>query len=81
MGQAVEETVLRAVFPHDATRRAMLTTFGAATLLAAIGDVLPLGIAREAFAQTPAAPEKRDLKIGFIAITCATPIIMAEPMG
>ena len=56
MGQAVEETVLRAVFPHDATRRAMLTTFGAATLLAAIGDVLPLGIAREAFAQTPAAP-------------------------
>ncbi len=81
MGQAVEETILRAVFPDAATRRAMLTTFGAATLLAAIGDQLPLGIAREAFAQTPAAPEKRDLKIGFIAITCATPIIMADPMG
>ena len=26
-------------------------------------------------------PEKRDLSIGFIPITCATPIIMAEPMG
>jgi nitrate/nitrite transport system substrate-binding protein len=26
-------------------------------------------------------PEKKDLKIGFIPITCATPIIMAEPMG
>ena len=27
------------------------------------------------------APEKKDLKVGFIAITCATPIIMAAPMG
>ncbi len=26
-------------------------------------------------------PKKKDLKIGFIPITCATPIIMAEPMG
>ncbi len=27
------------------------------------------------------APEKKDLKVGFIPITCATPIIMAHPMG
>src|SRR5262249_58733509 len=26
-------------------------------------------------------PEKKDLKVGFILITCATPIIMAAPMG
>ncbi len=26
-------------------------------------------------------PEKKDLKVGFIPITCATPIIMAAPMG
>jgi ABC-type nitrate/sulfonate/bicarbonate transport system substrate-binding protein len=33
-------------------------------------------------AQDKSGPlEKRDLKIGFIPITCATPIIMAEPMG
>ena len=25
--------------------------------------------------------EKKDLKVGFIPITCATPIIMAQPMG
>ena len=24
--------------------------------------------------------EKKDLKIGFVAITCATPLIMAGPM-
>ena len=27
------------------------------------------------------AIEKKDLKVGFIPITCATPIIMAQPMG
>src|SRR6185436_16490929 len=25
--------------------------------------------------------EKKDLKIGFIAITCASPLIMADPLG
>jgi nitrate/nitrite transport system substrate-binding protein len=28
----------------------------------------------------PGPLEKRDLKIGFTPITCATPIIMAEPL-
>ncbi len=32
------------------------------------------------FAQTGAI-EKKDIKVGFIPITCATPIIMAHPMG
>lgn len=80
-GRVVDEAVLRAVFPQAATRRAMLAAFGAGTLLAAIGDALPLGIAREALAQPAGVPEKRDLRIGFIPITCATPIIMADPMG
>ena len=31
--------------------------------------------------QGTGALEKKSLKIGFIPITCATPIIMAEPMG
>ena len=48
--------------------------------MAAISSVLPLGAARDAFAQG-GAPEKKDLKVGFIPITCATPIIMAHPMG
>src|SRR5882724_8139094 len=53
---------------------------GAATAMAAISSVFPLATAREAFAQG-GAPEKKDLKVGFIPITCATPIIMAHPMG
>src|SRR5580698_7142411 len=78
--RVVDAAVLRAVFPVDAQRRLFLRTVGAATAMAAISSVLPLGAAREAFAQG-GAPEKKDLKVGFIPITCATPIIMAHPLG
>ena len=78
--RVVDAAVLRAVFPVDAQRRQFLKTVGAATAMAAISSVLPLGAAREAFAQGGAL-EKKDLKVGFIPITCATPIIMAHPMG
>lgn len=82
-GEAAETAVLRAAFPRERTRRALLRRFGGATVLGALADAFPLGHAREAMAQGAgrAAPEKRDLKIGFIPITCATPIIMAHPMG
>src|SRR6266851_476273 len=78
--RVVDAAVLQAVFPVDAQRRLFLKTVGAAAAMAAISAVLPLGVAREAFAQG-GAPEKKDLKVGFIPITCATPIIMAHPMG
>jgi nitrate/nitrite transport system substrate-binding protein len=76
----VASAVMRAVFPQDAARRAFLKSVGAATALAAVSQFFPLKTATEVFAQ--GAPlEKKDLKIGFIPITCATPIIMAAPMG
>jgi nitrate/nitrite transport system substrate-binding protein len=76
----VTRAVMRALLPSHVTRRAFLRAVGASTALAAIAEFFPLGLAAEVFAQT-AAPEKKDLKIGFIPITCATPIIMAHPMG
>ncbi|MDP1966916.1 MAG: CmpA/NrtA family ABC transporter substrate-binding protein, partial [Reyranella sp.] len=78
--RVVDAAVLQAVFPVDAQRRLFLKTVGASTALAAISSVFPLAAAREAFAQGGAL-EKKDLKVGFIPITCATPIIMAHPMG
>ena len=68
------------LFRSDAQRRLFLKKVGAATAMAALSSVFPLAAAREAFAQG-GAPEKKDLKVGFIPITCATPIIMAHPMG
>src|SRR6476661_8317086 len=76
----VASAVMRAVFPQDAARRAFLKSVGASTALAAISQFLPIKAATEAFAQGGAI-EKTKLKVGFIPITCATPIIMAEPMG
>jgi nitrate/nitrite transport system substrate-binding protein len=76
----VASAVMRAVFPQDAARRAFLKSVGASTALAAISQFFPLATATEVFAQGGAI-EKKDLKVGFIPITCATPIIMAKPMG
>src|SRR3982075_2155450 len=72
--------VMRAVFPQDAARRAFLKSVGAATAVAALSQFFPLKTATEAFAEGGPL-EKKDLKVGFIPITCATPIIMAAPMG
>jgi nitrate/nitrite transport system substrate-binding protein len=76
----VASAVLRAVIPQAATRRFFLQSLGAGTALAALSQVFPLRTATEAFA-TAGPVEKKDLKVGFIPITCATPIIMAKPMG
>jgi nitrate/nitrite transport system substrate-binding protein len=80
MKRVVESAVVRAIFPQDAARRAFLAAVGTSTAYAAIASIFPLATATDVFAQA-AAPEKKDLKIGFIPITCATPIIMAKPMG
>jgi nitrate/nitrite transport system substrate-binding protein len=76
----VASAVMRAVFPQDATRRAFLSSVGASTALAALAQFFPLSKATEVFA-APGPLEKKALKVGFIPITCATPIIMAHPMG
>src|SRR3954466_6957104 len=76
----VASAVMRAMFPRDGARRAFLKSVGAATAAAALSQFFPLNTATEAFAEGGPL-EKKDLKVGFIPITCATPIIMAAPMG
>ncbi len=80
--RAVESTIVRAIFAgDDQTRRRFLKKVGAAGALAAISSVLPLD-AIKSWANEPVGQlEKTALKIGFIPITCATPIIMGQPMG
>lgn len=76
----IEATLVKALFPHEPLRRRFLQAVGANTARAAIASLLPLG-ALGAMAQDRKPLEKKDLKIGFIAITCATPLIMADPLG
>ncbi|HKY71185.1 MAG TPA: CmpA/NrtA family ABC transporter substrate-binding protein [Nitrospira sp.] len=78
LDQAVTAAVLEAAGP---TRRQLLRGLGAATLGALIAEMFPLARLK-AFAADPVGkPEKSDVSIGFIPITCGTPIIMAEPLG
>ncbi|OYY62958.1 MAG: nitrate ABC transporter substrate-binding protein, partial [Burkholderiales bacterium 28-67-8] len=76
----IEASLVKALFPHEPLRRRFLQAVGANTARAAIASLLPLG-ALEAMAQDTGSLEKKDLKLGFIAITCATPLIMAGPLG
>jgi nitrate/nitrite transport system substrate-binding protein len=77
----VASALLQSIFPQPMVRRAFLKSVGTAGALAALSQFFPLKMATEVFAQGAGPIEKKDLKIGFIAITCATPIIMAQPMG
>ncbi len=79
--RVVEAAVARAVLGRGAARRRLLAGVGSAAAMAALAQVFPFAAATEAFAQAPGAPEKKSLRVGFIPITCATPIIMAGPMG
>ncbi len=79
--RVVEQAVMRAIFPEDSMRRRFLQAVGTPTALAAISSIFPLAAAQEAFAQGSGKLEKTNVKVGFIPITCATPIIMADPMG
>jgi nitrate/nitrite transport system substrate-binding protein len=76
----VETAVLRAAFPDAMSRRALLSAVGATTVSAALSQIFPIATATDAFAQSGPL-EKSKLAVGFIPITCATPIIMAHPLG
>ncbi len=76
----IEATLMKALFPHDGVRRAFLRAVGANTARAALASVLPVA-SLQAMAQDKKPLEKKELKLGFIAITCATPLIMAHPLG
>ena len=80
--RAVESTVVRALFGgNDLKRRRFMQLVGAGGAAALIETFFPLKTAKAMAQEKAGAIEKTDLTIGFIPITCATPIIMAEPMG
>ncbi len=78
--RTIESAIMRAVFPDDGERRRFLRAVGRSTALAALSGFFPMA-ALEAMAQEKGPLEKKDLKIGFIPITCASPLLMADPLG
>ena len=79
----VAAAAMRAMFPQDAARRRVPANRSVLPRRSPrCRSSFPSTTATEAFAQGAGGGlEKKDLKVGFIPITCATPIIMAHPMG
>lgn len=77
----IEATLMKALFPQDEVRRRFLRAVGKGTAMAAISSLLPVASMQAMAQDKKGSLEKTNLKIGFIPITCATPLIMAKPLG
>ncbi len=78
----LDKTIFSAMFPDENFRRKFLKAVGASTALTALSGLIPLD-AIKAFAQetkTAGPLEKKTLNVGFLPITCATPLIFAEKL-
>lgn len=82
MDRAIESAIVRGMFGHnDESRRRFIKMVGGGTLAAALATVIPLNKVKAAVKDSIGPLEKKKLNVGFVPITCATPIIMAQPMG
>ena len=78
IARCVETAVVNEVFGGDINRRNFLTAFGAGTAAAAISQFFPLGAAKALAAEMKGPLEKSKLKVGFVPITCATPVSLSH---
>lgn len=82
IARSVESAIVRSTFGNnELSRRQFMGAIGGGTVAAILGSMLPMEKIQAAVLDNLGPPEKRDLNIGFVPITCATPIIMAQPMG
>lgn len=81
LARSVESAIVRGMFGTDTSRRSFLKAVGAGTAYAAISSILPLNDIKAAVMDAKGPLEKTKLNVGFVPITCATPIIMAHPLG
>jgi len=73
----VEAAVTRAVVGS----RGMFHGLGGSSLLDAVGAFFPLTTAKMLAHEAGGTLERKELKIGFVPIACAAPLLLAEPMG
>jgi len=82
MDRVVESAIVRGIFGHnEMDRRAFLGLVGTGMAASIVGSMIPLDEVKAAVKDGMGKLEKTKLNVGFVPITCATPIIMAHPMG
>ncbi|NIK47374.1 CmpA/NrtA family ABC transporter substrate-binding protein [Variibacter gotjawalensis] len=80
IADGIDDGLIHGLFPDPILRRQLLRSVGAATLLGALGSILPIGDLK-AIAQEKKPLEKTKLNVGFLPITCAAPLIYGEQLG
>ena len=82
LDRVIENTIVRAIFgQNEMKRRSFVKAVGGGTLASVIGSLLPMNSIKAAVKESSGPLEKKKLNVGFVPITCATPIIMAHPLG
>ncbi|MEM9282375.1 MAG: CmpA/NrtA family ABC transporter substrate-binding protein [Verrucomicrobiota bacterium] len=79
--RAMESSILHGMFGDDMQRRKMLKAIGAASVYGAMASVFSFDKLHAMTEDAMKNIEKKDLKIGFVPITCATPIIAGHSLG
>lgn len=81
MRNLLAEGMLAGMFPSEAKRRSFIHAVGRTTALAALSTLTPLA-SLIALAQDGSQKlEKTKINVGFLPITCATPLIYADQLG
>jgi nitrate/nitrite transport system substrate-binding protein len=80
LARGIDTALLHGLFPDPILRRTLLRSVGAGTLLGALASILPVETLT-AIAQEKKPLEKTRLNVGFLPITCATPLIYGEQLG
>jgi nitrate/nitrite transport system substrate-binding protein len=76
----IETALVHGLFPDRVLRRTLLKAVGASVLLGALSSIVPVDTLK-AIAQERKPLEKTKLNVGFLPITCATPLIYGEKLG
>lgn len=82
LDRVIENSIVRGIFgQNDMQRRNFMKAVGGGTMASILGTMLPMDSIKAAVKESTGKLEKTKLSVGFVPITCATPIIMAKPMG
>lgn len=81
VARALESSVMRGLFRTDNSRRAFLRKVGVGSAAALITQFFPLQNLQAMAEEASKKLEKKKLKIGFVPITCATPLVAGHALG
>jgi nitrate/nitrite transport system substrate-binding protein len=81
MRETLADGMFAGMFPNARQRREFLGAVGRNTALAALSTFAPLGSLTALAQDRSQKLEKTKVNVGFLPITCATPLIYAEQLG